>query len=695
MSAADIHRFFVTAPRGLVEPLADELRSLGAGSVSVDYAGCRVRGPLAFGYRICLWSRLASRVLLPLKEIIAKDADALAAAVAEMAWEEHFEPTASIAIDFAGRGMGISHTQYGAQRVKDGIVDRFRDRTGQRPSVDTHDPDVRINAFARGRACQLSLDLSGGGLHRRGYRTEAGVAPLRENLAAAMVLEGGWSSEIEADHVMLDPMCGAGTLVIEAALIACDRAPNLQRPRFGFEAWKGHDAEAWDEVRKEAQERVQTPRRVVAYGFDDDPSMLKIAQANAERAGVGTCVRFAASRCAEVTPPAKARGGLIVTNPPYGERMGDKRAARSAYRELGTVLTERFAGWRASVIATDDALLAAATLVPDRSRAVMQGPLEARIASGMVGPVEGDLINRLRKNAKRLAKWRSKEEIEVYRLYDADLPEYSAAIDVYRDRATVYEYAPPAEIPEDKAATRRLEIAVATAAALEIEAHHVYVKMRKRQRGADQYRREGPTEPVELIVREAGLRFRVDLTTYLDTGLFPDHRRVRAFIESIAKGKDVLNLFAYTGTASVYAARGGANSTTTVDLSATYMDWTVRNFELNKFSSRNHRLVKADVLTWLDEERRSYDLVFCDPPTFSNSKSMQDTWDVQRDHAMLLAKIAKRVRPGGEIVFSTNARKFKLDKDLGGLEVEEITRKTTSPDFARKPLHRAWRLKKT
>lgn len=690
-----IHRFFVTAPYGLVDPLAHELELLGARSVSVDATGCRVRGPLSFAYRLCMHSRLASRVFLPLVELIAKDADELAAAVAEMPWEDHMDVDGTLAVDFTGRGMGIDHTKYGSQRVKDGITDRFRANEGRRPSVDTVAPDLRVHAHARGRACQISLDLSGGGLHRRSYRTESGPAPIRENLAAMMVLDSGWSSlSQEADSVMIDPMCGAGTLVIEAALIACKRAPGLSRDRFGFERWKGHDADAWANIVAEAEAAATTPRRVVAMGFDTDEGVLEVARANAERAGVGTCVRFAASRSADVRRPAKAKRGVVITNPPYGERLGGKVAARAAYTELGVLLQEQFQGWRASIISVDDALFSATALIPDSSRSVKQGPMDARIVGAEVGPVGGDLVNRLRKNRKKLAKWVGREEIEVYRVYDADLPEYSAAVDLYRDRAVVQEYAPPAEIPADKAATRRLEIVTAVANVFDIAPHHIYVKTRRRQKGADQYAK-AEVEPAVCIVSEAGLRFRVDLASYLDTGLFPDHRRTRAMFGELSQGKDVLNLFAYTGTATVHAARGGARSTTTVDMSKTYLEWAQRNFDLNGIEGDQHRIVRANVLAWLEEETRAYDVVFCDPPTFSNSKSMETTWEVQRDHPGLLSRIAARLRPGGVILFSTNARRFTISDALDGLEVEEITRATTSPDFERRPLHRAWRLTRT
>ncbi len=671
--------------------VAAELSELGAGSVAEDATGCRVRGPLSFGYRICMGSRFASRVLMPLIEIVANDADDLARQVAEFPWEDHFDADRSIAIDFVGRGMGIDHTKYGAQRVKDGITDRFRGQTGRRPDVDIKDPDIRLHAFVRGRSCQLSLDLSGHGLHRRGYRTEAGAAPLRENLAAAMLSLTGWGASASDHGVMVDPMCGAGTLVIEAALMACDRAPGLTTPRFGFEAWKGHDAEAWAAIQEDAQARAQTPRRVVALGYDENPDVLESARANAQRAGVETFVRFAQARCADVRPPPRSRGGVLVTNPPYGERLGGAVTAQKAYAELGATMVEHFAGWRAGVIATDDALLGTTKLIPDRSLAVMQGPMDARIVSGTIARPQGDLINRLRKNRKRLAKWLVKDEIEAYRLYDADLPEYSAAIDVYGDRAVVQEYAPPAEIPADKAATRRLEIVVATAEVLDIDPARVVLKTRKRQRGSEQYGRE-QVEPTVAIVREGGHRFRVDLTSYLDTGLFVDHRITRRMIGELARGVDVLNLFAYTGTASVYAARGGANSTTTVDLSKTYLEWAEENFALNDIRGSKHRIVRANVLQWLAQEQRRYDLVFCDPPTFSNSKAMDDTWEVQRDHQGLLRAIEARLRPGGVILFSTNARKFQLSDELGTLQAEEITRRTTSMDFERRPLHRAWRL---
>jgi 23S rRNA (guanine2445-N2)-methyltransferase / 23S rRNA (guanine2069-N7)-methyltransferase len=306
----------------------------------------------------------------------------------------------------------------------------------------------------------------------------------------------------------------------------------------------------------------------------------------------------------------------------------------------------------------------------------------------------GDLVNRLRKNMAKLAKWRRREGVSCYRLYDADLPEYNAAVDVYGEHAVVAEYEAPAHVDPDRAAARRIEIASAVATVLELPPDRLHMKTRRRQRGAAQYEREAEAGPA-IVVEEAGHRFRIELGDYLDTGLFLDHRITRRLLAQHADGARFLNLFGYTGTATVYVARAGARSTTTVDLSRTYLDWAQANFDLNDIRGPQHRLVRADVLRFVEQSREQWDLVFLDPPTFSNSKSMQDTFDVQRDHAELIAALAPRLAPGGRLLFSTNRRRFTLDPGLADrFAIEDITKKTTPPDFDRRPPHHAWWLRR-
>jgi 23S rRNA (guanine2445-N2)-methyltransferase / 23S rRNA (guanine2069-N7)-methyltransferase len=302
----------------------------------------------------------------------------------------------------------------------------------------------------------------------------------------------------------------------------------------------------------------------------------------------------------------------------------------------------------------------------------------------------GDLVNRLRKNLAKLSKWRRREGVSCFRLYDADLPEYNAAIDVYGEHAVVAEYEAPATIEPDLAAARRIEIASAVAAVLELRPDRLHMKTRRRQRGASQYEREADAG-VSIVVEEGGHRFRVDLSDYVDTGLFLDHRITRRLLAEHANGARFLNLFGYTGTATVYVAKAGARATATVDLSHTYLDWAKDNFQLNGIRGEQHRLVRADVLQFVEQDRGQWDLIFLDPPTFSNSKAMLDTFDVQRDHADLIARLAPRLAPGGRILFSTNRRRFDLDESVSKLfTIDDITRHTTPPDFNRRAPHRAW-----
>jgi 23S rRNA (guanine2445-N2)-methyltransferase / 23S rRNA (guanine2069-N7)-methyltransferase len=690
-----IQRFYVTTTRGLVPQLERELHELGAGSVRSEVAGCRVRGPLEFAYRICLWSRVAHRVLLPLEEVVAESPDELYEAVRAMPWEDHVAPQGSVLVDFTGQGRGIVHTRFGAQRVKDGIVDRFRDRAGVRPSVDRTHPDLRVNVHARGRGYSVALDLGGDSLHRRGYRIHAGAAPIKETLAAGLIRFSGWRPE----EPLVDPMCGSGTIPIEAAMMAADVAPGSLRAAFGFERWLGHDAEAWQALQAEARERSSSrapPREPTITGCDRDASAVDIARAHAERAGIGRWIRWEHAALSRVTPAGDH--GWVVTNPPYGVRLGDTHQARAVLEDLGRVLGEAFRGHRVALVLPDDHSMSALGLSVVSTQQVDNGPVEARFVScAAVGsamqedPEVAAVANRLTKNLKRLRKWARREGIECYRVYDADIPQYNAAIDVYGRRVVVAEYEAPKTVNADVAAARLTTITAAVSKVLEVAPSSIVVKVRKPQRGTAQYRKQGEHGRF-LEVTEGGHRLLVNLSDYLDTGLFLDHRATRAMVGELARGRRFLNLFCYTGTFTVYAARAGAVSSVSVDLSKTYLDWAARNLALNAIDPSKHLLVRADVRRWLDETDQSFDLVVLDPPTFSNSKAMEGTFDVQRDHEALVGATMRRLAPEGILVLSTNARRFRLAEGLQArFSVEEITGRTVPEDFRHGPVpHRCW-----
>lgn len=712
------HAFIATAPAGVEPLLAAELTELGAATPRPVRGGIAFRGPLELAYRACLWSRTASRVLLSLAEFPAADADALYAGVRELPWEDHLAPDGTLSVEFSGGGPGIDHTHYGAQRVKDAIVDRFRARCGRRPSVDARQPDLRIHARWRDGRVVLSLDLSGDSLHRRGYREATVTAPLKENLAAALLLKAGWPSIAAAGGPLLDPLCGSGTLAIEAAWIAGDRAPGLLRVRWGFSGWLGHIPALWNRLLAEARERCQAGQSRIPpiWASDRDPKAVRAALINAGRAGVADRIKIERREWTAVEPPA-GPPGLLIANPPYGERLEDRAELGELYARLGDRLKARFAGWRAAVFAGNPDLGKRMGLRAVKTNVFHNGPLECRLLQFQIEPeffVDRDaadhraratvmdravatgaegFVNRLRKNLHHLGRWAAREGITCYRLYDADLPEYAVAIDRYEQWLHVQEYAPPPSVDSTKARARLEQVLAVLPAVLEVPPDRVFLKVHQRQRGASQYQKQAARGCFHEV-REGPARLLVNFTDYLDTGLFLDHRITRRLLGELAAGRRFLNLFGYTGAATVYAALGGAVRTTTVDWSATYLDWARRNLELNGLRDSRHELIRADCRQWLIWARDCYDLIFLDPPTFSNSKRREGTFDVQRDHVDLIRSALRLLAPDGVLLFSTNARQFRLDAAaLADLRIEDWSRRTLPPDFARNPkIHQCWRL---
>lgn len=699
-------KLFLTCPKGIEQLLEDELNQLGLTETKQTIAGVQCQGELADAYRICLWSRLANRVLMPLLETEAETAEDLYQAVQQIDWLEHMRSEGTLLIDFTGRTQGINNTHFGALKVKDAIVDQIRDITGARPSIDKVAPDLRINVRMHRGKLTVALDLSGDSLHRRSYRLKAGEAPMKENLAAAVLIRSGWPEKFKDTGLMLDPMCGSGTLLIEAAMMAADIAPGLQRKRFGFSRWNGHQRQLWDELIAEAQSRKAKgilDLNIQLFGRDQDSKVLRSARQNAERAGVLEYIDFETCRIEELDRSKLPEGeGVMITNPPYGERLGETQQLMFLYRHLGDKLKEQFAGWTAVIFTSNPDLCKVTGLRADKQYKLFNGALESRlfiypISERKEVQIEEVVIeeaplsdgaqmfsNRLLKNKKQLSKWVKRENIQCYRLYDADIPEYSVAVDVYGDEIHVQEYVAPKKIDPVKSFARLQDVMNALPVALKIPASKVILKQRLKQQGSKQYEKQSETHRFKEIV-EHGCRLLVNLHDYLDTGLFLDHRPIRQRIQQEAAGKDMLNLFCYTGTASVHAAVGGAKSTTSVDMSATYLNWAKRNMDLNGLDNPQHVQVQSDCLKWLRVQRQpAYDLIFMDPPTFSNSKRMQGVLDVQRDHVDLIEGAMRLLREEGVLYFSNNYRRFKIDHEsLSDFVIEEITSKTLDPDFKR------------
>lgn len=730
-------KFFVTTPLGMELLLAEELNSLHLDRVKAGRAGVEFYGDLESAYRTCLWSRLGNRVLLHVDRFESATPEALYAGIAATDWAAHLSPEGTLAVDFASSRSAITHTQFGAQKVKDAIVDQFRELHGTRPSVRLDRPDLRVNVYVDKDMASVGIDLSGDSLHKRGYRLEGGAAPLKENLAAAILMRADWPQLAREGRELIDPMCGSGTLLIEAALMAADIAPALLRDYFGFQAWKLHREDIWSRLLDEAKSRRQKGLSQLGpiSGYDINHTAIHAALGNIDRAGLRGLIRVERRSAAQVRPGSEH--GLVVVNPPYGERMGDPESLVALYTGLGELLQTHFQGWKASVFTGNPEMAFKLGIRAKKFYQLFNGALECKLFNLEVQPERfftphedetglseearlsrkllrrakalsqklersagAEMVaNRLDKNLKHLGRWAKREAIDCYRLYDADLPEYAVAVDIYRGEGQtwlhVQEYEAPSTIDPAKAEARLADALSVLPAVTGVPFEHIFLKIRRKQKGSAQYVKQGEVGDFH-IVQEGGCRFRVNFADYLDTGLFLDHRPTRLMIQHWAKDKHFLNLFGYTGTASVHAAIGGASSTTTVDMSHTYLDWAQKNFELNGIKGYRHSLVQADCLAWLDAEltkaEGKFDLIFLDPPTFSNSKRMDESFDVQRDHVALLRKAAGLLSTDGMLIFSTNFRRFKLDREaLEGLSFDDISLKTIPKDFERNPkIHYCW-----
>lgn len=714
-----IQHFFATCPKGIESLLMSEMESFGFENLRETVAGVYFDTDLSGAYRACLWSRLANKVFLPLGKYQVNSADELYEAARSIDWQDHLAPTGTLLVDFTGSSGFIRNTQFGAVRVKDAVVDCLRDVAGARPSVAKQDPDLRINARLNRGHVTISIDLCGDSLHRRGYRTQQGAAPLKENLAAAILMRAGWPDIAEQGGALIDPMCGSATILVEAAMMVLDIAPGLDRETFGFERWLKHQPELWRVLREEALERFREGQKrqiPEIRGYDADRKVLFAAESNISMASLDEHVRVIHKPLQDLVKPTHKTldFGLILTNPPYGERLGEQEELKGLYRLLGDKCREHFEGWKLGVFTGNPVLGKSLGLRANKRYKLFNGALPSELllidveASQYVNapPAEINqpkpltpgaqmLVNRLHKNHKQLAKWVKREGVTCYRLYDADMPEYSAAIDLYGDYVHVQEYVAPKTIDEEKAKARFEEIQAAVPVALGVSPDNISFKQRRRNRGKEQYERQSERRYPLVPVKEGPATLLVNLWEYLDAGLFLDHRPVRRLIADMSRGKRFLNLFCYTATATVQAAMGGARETVSVDMSHTYLKWAQKNFDANNLSNQKHQLVQGDCLQWLADCREGFDLIMLDPPSFSNSKRMEGVLDIQRDHVDMITRCMDLLTPGGTLVFSTNLRSFKLDEPaLESYQVENITQKTLDPDFKRNhKIHQCWLIK--
>ncbi|MGB0360854.1 MAG: bifunctional 23S rRNA (guanine(2069)-N(7))-methyltransferase RlmK/23S rRNA (guanine(2445)-N(2))-methyltransferase RlmL, partial [Endozoicomonas sp.] len=518
---------FASCPKGVEALLAKELEELGASEVGQTVAGISFSGTQELAYRVCLWSRLASRVFLRLGEVNSSDKHKLYDGVQSFEWDEHLAQGGSFRVDFNGETPDINHTKFGSQLVKDAIVDQLRDRHGWRPSISSK-PDLRINVHARGTRTFVAIDLSGQSLHERGYRLEAGDAPLKENLAAALLLRAGWPEVAKSGGTLLDPMCGSGTFLIEGAMMAADIAPGLSRGRFGFDKWMGHIPKIWLNVLEEARSRRDVGLASLTskmMGYEGLSNIVGRAKSNIQRAGLSKVITVSQQELGNLKIDESLPVGLVITNPPYGERMGGETSLVYLYKRLGEKIKQETPGWQAAIFTSSQALIRSLGMGPRKNYTLFNGALACKLylydvrerqseqqssknyaqkdtrtdirkdaqkikSEFKASTAGGEMFaNRLKKNLRLMSKWLKQEGegIECYRLYDADMPEYAVAVDIYRDWVHVQEYAAPKSIDEDKAHQRLLEALEVIPGVLGIPENHVVLKRRERQSGKKQY----------------------------------------------------------------------------------------------------------------------------------------------------------------------------------------------------------------
>lgn len=705
----DLMPNFIALTSAGIEPLlATELESLGATDVHHKLQSVYFTATFEVAQNICLWSRLATRILRYVTEIKGSDKDDIYNGVLGFDWHPYFTKSRSFSVEFVGTDKSIRNTQFGALIVKDAIVDNLREESGKRPDIDKENPDIRIQARMFKGKCKIYVDFSGPSLHQRGFRTEQGAAPLKEHLAAAIIKRSGWDEK----SPFVDMFAGSGTLLIEAAGMHMKRAPGLNKRSFPFVKHPEFSAFKYEALRDEAyaQEEMATTSFI---GFEIAKYVVDKAMTNVENANLDGVIMIAQQDASKATVSKSLAPGWIVSNPPYGERIGESIVLLSLFKRLGLNFKQNYENWHVSLLSGQPMLIKLLRLQKSKEFKLKNGQIDTVLTNYHLTPQQCELSEsakngkyylskdgqafegRLEKNLKRLTKWAKKEDVSCYRIYDADIPEYNVAVDYYDGKIVVYEYQAPKTVNAVLAETRLLDVLSILQQKFNLDENTFALKVRKSQKGKDQYEKED-SKFHRFTVKEFNAQFYVNIHDYLDTGLFLDHRSTRKEFASWCNDKTVLNLFCYTGSVSVHAALAGAKSVTSVDMSNTYLDWCEDNFGLNRIDTKKHFFQRADCLDWLSKSHDKFDLVFLDPPSFSNSKKMDRTWDVQRDHVEIIKLVKDRLNDGGELLFSNNLRNFKLDlaaiEELGFV-VKDMTKQTLPEDFQRNSkIHQCWKL---
>ncbi|MFK8013456.1 MAG: bifunctional 23S rRNA (guanine(2069)-N(7))-methyltransferase RlmK/23S rRNA (guanine(2445)-N(2))-methyltransferase RlmL [Marinicellaceae bacterium] len=699
-----LHQAYASCPKHLELLLKDELIAFGAENVAEKLSGVVFHANSDVLMRSLLWSRLANRILVLVNTIKVSNSDELYDAIYSTNWLDQLNLVPkSLAINFKGTNKELRNTQYSSQVVKDAICDRIRDLNENRPDIVKNNADLSVSVVLKNNQVLVYLDISGRSLHLRGYRQTLTKAPLKENLAAAVLIRANWPELSKNNANLIDPMCGSGTFLTEGYLIACDIAPGLTNPHYSVETWKYFDQDNWNQILFEAKTRMIAGIdnfKGQIIGADHHKDSVEITKEHAYQLNAEDIIQCQYKTFENFSIPNK--NNLVVCNPPYGVRL--KKNVDSTWRQLGEWMATKAVGSKAAIMTHAKNQGFMLGFRATKSWKLMNGDLlitlitfdidnekKLNTPSGQKHalPETAQMVaNRINKNLNRLKKWIKKENINAYRVYDADIPEYAVAIDVYNNHVNIQEYKAPNNIPEKKTKKRLQDAVLGAQVALNIKNDKVHIKTRQKQASNNQYEKR-TVDSENLIVHEQNRKYIVNLEKYLDTGLFLDHRWIRNYFQENAKNKSFLNLFSYTGSVTVAAALGGACNSVSVDTSKTYLSWAKENFNINRLDSNKHKVIRSDVLEYLSNCQNKFDVIFVDPPTYSNSHSRTTDWDVQRDHKHMLLACKRLLNHNGEILFSNNYRKFVIDDELNSyFTINDITKQSLSPDFQKSKIKR-------
>jgi len=736
-------QLIATTAFGLEKLVVRELMALGYEPKVLRPGRVGFEGDHAAIARANLWLRTAERLVVCVGTFEADDFGLLFDGTNALEWEAWIPPDGAFPVRGRSHKSQLSSVPACQKIVNKAIAERLLSAHGVAELPESGDTyAVEVELFDN--QASLLLDTSGAGLHKRGYRRSVAEGQLRETLAAAMVTLSVWNR----DRPLIDPFCGTGTIAIEAALIGRNSAPGIDR-EFAAESWPAVGTELWDTAREEARDLWKPPLEQRIVATDLNAKSLELARLHATHAGVVDDIHFQQQAFEDLT--SSRQFGCVICNPPYGIRVGDEKESIALHRRMPEVLRklptwshyvltargdfERLIGQKATrrrklyngriectyyqflgpkphEMQKQNAPAAKTQAEPEPARDLATKPKteppsepksepKSEPATAVFGGLREEserqateFANRLNKRARHLRRWPTRRGITCFRLYERDVPDVPLIVDRYEDALVIAEYRRPHERTPAEHADWLDLMAKTAAKTLDVSPTQVFLKRRETQSGSAQYGKLA-SDSNTMIAHEGDLEFIVNLSDYLDVGLFLDHRQTRSMVRDEASGKRFLNLFAYTGAFTVYAAAGGAASTTTVDLSQNYLDWAEKNLAQNGFAGPQHQFVASDSQAFVAAlpAEPQFDLAVVDPPTFSNSKKIDDDWDVQENYAPLLEELAVRMSAGGVVYFSTNFRRFKFDEaSLPSYQCREISKQTVPEDFRNQRIHRCWRL---